>query len=384
MRDLAKSLISSRLFVFLATLVAHAGVMLWSRPAISGDGPLYARLADAILRGDWDALFDPARAHWTKSIFLALVAGAKVIAPGEWPVLVTAFNVVCSAATAVLVVSLVRLATGSVVAAWAAFLFYAGSFDVFYGNGNVMTDPLYILFTTAVLVLTARPILTGEPPRSILPLTVCLLVAIFTRPTGIVNLLPVLVAVVAFWPRRSGQGLSVGGRRVLWLVVAAALTAGTLIRTYVAEDPSRWPFDLFRPKVEQLITREKGGEVVLGHASTFRPPTESYSDHLVLAGSRFVRFFQFLCAEFSRRHNWMNALYYGPLYALGMLGVVDAIRTKDRKHREFVLLLLLWVVVFAWFHALTTLLWRYRTPLLPQMIVLAAYGVHALERVFRR
>lgn len=384
MRELAKSLIGSRLFVFMTTLAAHATVMLWTRPAVSGDGPLYARLADAILRGDWSALFDPARAHWTKSIFLGVVALAKVITPGQWPVLVTVFNVVCSAATAVLVVSLARLATGSTAAAWAAFLFYAGSFDVFYGNGTVMTDPLYILFGTAVLVLTARPILTGVPPRSILPLTVLVLLAVFSRPTGIVNVLPVLVAVIAFWPRRDGHGLSVRGRRLLWTVVAVALAGGVAIRTYVAEDPSRWPFDLFRPKVEQLIGREKGGEVVLGRASTFRPPAASYSDHLLLAGDRFVRFFQFLCSEFSARHNWINGLYYGPLYVLGILGVVNAIRTKDRKHRELVLLLLLWVGVFAWFHALTTLLWRYRTPLLPQMIVLAAYGVDALERVRRR
>lgn len=364
--------------VFFATLIVH-GIPLPVGPILSGDAALYSALADRILRGDWSGVLDSSRLLWTKSIFIAVVAGAKTVAPAAWPHVIVAMNVVCSAATATLIVSVVRRATGSAAAVAAAFLFYIGSFDVYYWNRFVMTDSLYTLFATAVFVLVVGPILDGRLPRSILPLATCLLLAGLTRPPGAVLIVPAVLGVVAFWPRRDGHTIPARQRRFLGLILLVTLAGGVALRTSIVVDPGRWPSRFVRPKIVEFADREKTGEVVAGQIATFRPPPQSYSDHLALQAARFVRFFQFVTPEFSRRHNVINAFYFVPLYVMGILGVVHALRTTDRKRRDLVLLLLLWVTVFAYYHALTVLLWRYRTPLMSQMIILAACGVDALR-----
>lgn len=373
-------MIRNNVFVFVATLVAH-GVLTWAGPIMAADGWLYARLADGVLAGDWSGVLDRSRLLWTKAIFIAIVAGAKSVAPVGWPHLIVALNVICSAATATLVVSVVRRATGSAAAAWAALLFYVGAFDIFFWNRFVTTDPLYALFATAAFALVAGPILGERPARPFVPLVAALLLAGFSRPPGVVLFFLAFLGVVAFWPRPEGRELPVRRRRLLWLAVAAMMVAGVAFRTYIIQDPSRWPAGFLRPKIEEFAAREKAGEVVIGRAETYRTPPATFADHLVLEAERFVRFFQFLSSGFSPRHNSVNALFFVPLYALGILAVVDGIRTTDRKRRDFVMLMLLWVGVFAYYHALTLLdgLWRYRTPLLPQLIILATCGLDALQ-----
>lgn len=67
-------------------------------------------------------------------------------------------------------------------------------------------------------------------------------------------------------------------------------------------------------------------------------------------------------------------LYFIPLYGLGIVAV-----WKGRP-RAFVAALLMWIGVFALFHALTVLDfdWRHRMPLMPHFIALAACGADVL------
>jgi 4-amino-4-deoxy-L-arabinose transferase-like glycosyltransferase len=379
-RDLAKSLIGSSAFVFVATLVLHRIPFPTPEPIMSGDGLLYAALADGILEGDWRGVLDSSRVLWTKATFLAIVAGAKAIAPAGWPSLIVAMNVVLSATTATLIVGFVRRATGSAAASWAAFLFHAGSFDVVFWTRYIMADSLFAFLGTLVFVLVALPILEGRRARSMLPLAAGLLLATLTRPPGALLVFVVLLGILAFWPRPDGRELPPGRQRWLWLAVGVVMAGGVALRTFVVHDPQRWPTDFVRPKVEEFAMREKiEGEVVTGQVSTFREPPATYSDHLILEADRFGRFFQFVSVDFSRMHNLVNASSFVPLYALGILGIVDGLRTTDRKRRNLVILLLLWVLLYAWFHALTVLLWRYRVPLMPQLIILAAFGVDSLR-----
>jgi len=381
-RHLAKSLIESKAFVFWATVLASAVPLDLPLPTMSGDGLLYAALADRILEGDWHRILDSSRLLWTKAVFLSLVAAAKTVTPTEWPHLVVAMNVVFSAATATLVVSFVRRATGWPAAAWMALLFYAGSFDVIYQTRYIMADPLYMLFATAVFVLACEPVLDEEGRRPGAALPGCLLLAVLTRPPGVVLLGVVAITAGAFWPRADGTMPSAERKRWILMLVLVAMAAGAAVRTCVVHDPSRWPFDFVRPKIEEFAGRERElGEVVWGLPSTYREPPVSRADHLVLEAARFGRFFQVASGDFSFRHNLVNFLYFAPLYALALVAFVDALRMADRRRRALVSVLVLWIAGFAYYHALTILLWRYRVPVLPQFIILGALGLDALRRM---
>ena len=378
--DVAGSLIRSSAFVFLATIAVHSIPLPVSLPIVSGDGSLYSALADRMLDGDWTGVVDPSRVLWTKAIFLAIVAGAKIVAPVSWPYLVVAANVACSAATATIVVRFIRRATGSVAAAWSGFVFCVASFDVVFTTRFIMADPLYTLLSTVVFVLVAGPVLEGQRPRSSAPLVASLLLAALTRPPGAALTVVAVTVVITLWPRRDGSRPSARLRRWAWATVLAVMVGGAGFRTYIVQDPQRWPFELIRPKIEEFADREsRDGEVVSGHRSTFREPPATYADHLVLQADRFARFFQFVSVDFSRPHNYANAAHFVPLYALACLAVAYGFRTTDRRRRDLTVLLLFWILVAAYVHALTILLWRYRVPLMPQLGILAALGVDALR-----
>jgi hypothetical protein len=99
-----------------------------------------------------------------------------------------------------------------------------------------------------------------------------------------------------------------------------------------------------------------------------------------MEGDRFVRFFQFTSVTFSRPHNLVNIAWFLSVYLLGIFGAARAFIDGNERRRAFVLANLLWIFAVAWFHALTELDfdWRYRMPILPQCIGLAACGVERL------
>jgi hypothetical protein len=152
------------------------------------------------------------------------------------------------------------------------------------------------------------------------------------------------------------------------------------VRTAVVQDPARWPLRFLQPRMVEFSGREKAGEVMQDRKESYRPPPHTMADHLVIQGDRFVRFFQVTAPTNSRRHNLINLAFFVPLYSLGLIGAAAGLAGRDRRRRNVVIALLLWIGVFAFFHALTILDydWRFRLPLLPQMIFLATCGVDAL------
>jgi hypothetical protein len=204
-----------------------------------------------------------------------------------------------------------------------------------------------------------------------------LLAGFITRPAGVV-LVP--IAIVTEWlivpQKRATRGSTV------WLLLAAGVFAGFVLRAYLFQDMSRWPFEQMRPKLSEYAAREKTGEVVWDRQETARTPPVTITDHGVIAADRFVRFFQFTSSGFSRMHNLVSVAYYVPLYLLGLIGSVMGLRGGDSKRRAVVRAALVWIGGTALVHAVTILDydWRYRLPVVPQLILLAVCGVEGLRR----
>lgn len=364
--------LSSNLAVFLFVAAVH-GVMTRANAIIGVDTQLYITLADQVRAGTWSGVFDSSRVLWTKTIYIVLLAAARAISSVHWPLIMVAVNVLCSAATAVLLVALMRRATSSLPATALALAFYVTGFDIFTWVRWVLTDTIYTLAALGVFVLVAIPILDPSAPRRHGLLAAALLFALFSRPPGMVLVALTAVAALWFWPPpRLRRGLLA----TMLLVIVAAVG----FRTYIVHDPGRWPVHPLRQKIHEFAAREKSGEVIFGRQEAFRPPARTAGDHLVIQADRFARFFQFTAAGYSRAHNLYNVLYFVALYLLALIGVVHGYRSADRRRRDLVRLTLLWFLAFAVYHAITVLDydWRFRTPVMPQLIVLAALGAEAL------
>jgi hypothetical protein len=351
-------------------------------PSLNVDSPVYLSIADDIRHGDFGIVGSSRGAGWSVLGFPLVIAFAKAVSPAKWLWIVWAVNVVCSALTGLLLVTVVRQVTRSVPAAVAALLFYLGCFDIHIWTRFVLTDSFYALWACLTFLLLADGLSTKRVPRRGLWLALSVLACLVTRPVGVAILPAVLITEGLIRPAIEG-GRS-RARRTVWLLLAFGIVAGSLYRAYIYQDLRRWPTSYMREKLTEYAGREKTGEVVYDRPETRRPRPVTIADHLVIQTDRFVRFFQITTPAFSRAHNLVSLAYYVPLYLLGLIGTIAAFRSQDRRRRAVVLATLVWIGATALLSALTLLDfdWRYRLPIMPQLILLACCGVDALRLRF--
>lgn len=366
------------LLVFLVTVAAHA-LATSGRALISSDTRLYVKLADGFLARDFSGTFTLGAVRWTKSVYLVLLAAARAIAPVEWPTLMVVLNVACSGVLALLLVDLTTRACRSSLASWTALFLYAGCFELFRWMAFVVTDLPFALAAFVPFYYVGRRLIDPSEPFRPFALSLSLLVASFTRPPG-----AVLIPLTVFAERSLVRGRP--RRRAAIAAILMTAVAALMVRTLVVHDPHLWPSEFAKPKIEQFAAKEKRGEVVFGRKETMRTPPQSRMDHVIVVGDRFARFFQVTSTAYSRSHNLVNALYFLPLYGLGLIGIVRARRSGDRARQRLVIAIVVWLSTVAWFYALTILdsEWRYRAPFMPQFILLAACGVDALPSLASR
>lgn len=363
----------------IAAAVVFAIIAFSGEPVIAADTPLYLSIADRLRDNPAEIVFAKDRALFTVLTLPSLLIVARESAPEHWPYLIVFVNVICLAAGAGLLVATVRMVTQSALAALAALLLYVMGYDVIAWLRYVLTDNIFVLTTTAVFYLLVRGIVQDGPSlRRRTGLALALFACFITRAAGAV-LLPV-VLFAEWWSHREPPRGRLG-RVAPWLLLLAIALGGMFVRAYVFADLRRWPTEFLRPALETYAVREKRGEVVYDRAEARRTPPRSTIDHVVIEADRFVRFFQFTTAGFSRMHNRVNTAYYIPLYLLAIVGLLDGLR-RDATRRKVVAVTALWILSVAWLHALTVLDfdWRYRLPVMPMLIMLAACGVEAVLR----
>jgi hypothetical protein len=376
--DLLRRGISSSIVVFVIVAAAFA-IATRGRLLQSLDSALYLSLADSAQQGKVGTFTTPAQANFTVIVFPTLLAFVRHVAPVHWEAIMLALNVICGAITGTVLVKLVRDVTGSMVSAAAALLFYIAAYDVFSWIGWLLTDHIYTMLAVILFALLVRGITGGSARNRFRALKMYGLVAlaVVTRPVGFV-LLPLTLVTEWVFVRRDTNA----NRRAVWIVFAAGVIVAIGVHAYFFQDMRRWPADFMRPKLQEYADREQRGEVVWDHPETFRPRPVSFGDHVVIEVDRFVRFFQVTSQRNSRAHNLYSILYYGALYALALFGVVTALRGRDRRRSAIVHVALLWILSAAALSAVSVLDydWRYRLPLMPQLILLAACGADALLR----
>jgi hypothetical protein len=375
--------VASPLFVFLL-VAATFGISTRGRLQPSSDMKFYVSLADAVSKGHFVEVFTTSKqANFTIILFPSLLAIVRMISPAHWQSIMLAINVLCAAVTAVLLVKLVRMVTGSDAVATIALLFYLVCFDIAVWVRFLETDNVYTTLATVAFLLVVRGVLHPDGPQGGRRAKVALatILAAVTRPVGVV-VVPLVILAEWFFVQRAEKT----GRRVLWVLVGFAIVATFFLHAYLYQDLRRWPSDWMRPKLQEYVARERGGEVVFDRHETFRQPPSTMSDYLSIEADRLARFFQITSSAFSRRHNLISIVYYGPLFLLALIGIADALWSADRRRSAVVQVALLWIVAAAALSAVTILDfdWRYRLPLMPQIVLLGACGADALLRRFAR
>ncbi len=373
--NFARRVLASNLAVFgIALIVCAVGTR--GRPVPMPDTGIYVAITDDLLAGNFASLLSLQAMRWTKLTFLTVMLGARVIAPEHWMFLILIVNVFACATATMLLVDLVRRATHSSIACAVALALYLTSFDVQVWVGRILTDTLYTLIAFIPFYLLCRAFL-DQPARgtkSWLPISI--LGAALSRPPGVLLVPLIAIAKSVLSP----DATNVRRRRAIVLVFVGCAVVALLWRTWIVQDPTRWPFRFLDQRIAEFAEREKSGEVIYDRREANVAPPLTCIDHLEIQSIRFARFFQVTSSGFSRLHNLVSLASFGAMYLLAVIALISALRDGDRRRRSVVLAAILWIFALAFFHAITILDfdWRFRAPLIPHFVFLAGCGASVI------
>lgn len=312
------------------------------------------------------------------ALFGTLLALLRLVFGGGWAAALVGLNLVAHVGLGVMVVRLAARLTGSGLAAWGALFLYLICFDLLMWVPFVLSDATFVLIAFLIFTLAAARIL-GDA-RGWLAVMAPAAAGIFYRPTGMV-LIPDLAW--AFYLSKTG-GKAIR-RGPMLAALAAALLAAAAAFAWLVQDPARWPLDALTAAFRNVAADYALGEVVSARHETWHVPPAALADFMLISADRFLHFFAIGAAGFSASHWLAELAFFLPCYVLaGWLAVAlwrgrTAFAAPERK----VFLAAFGALLsYAVFHGLVQVDfdWRYRTPILPHLILLAAGGLADLVR----
>ncbi|HYG48920.1 MAG TPA: hypothetical protein VD846_13390 [Allosphingosinicella sp.] len=306
------------------------------------------------------------------ALFGTLLALLRLAFGGGWATALVAMNFAAHVALGILIVRLAARATGSGAAGWGALLLFLACFDLLMWVPLVLSDATFVLIAFGIFTLAAARIL-GDA-KGWLTVLAPAAAGVFYRPTGMV-LLPDLAWAI-YLAKTGRPRLRLGP---VLAVLGTAIAAIVLVFAWFAQDPGRWPFEVLSTAFRNVAAEYAAGEVVSARPETYHAPPAALTDYVLISGDRFLHFFAIGAATFSAGHWLVELVFFLPCYALAGWLAVALWRGRTvfaAPERKVFLAAFGALLSYAVFHALVQVDfdWRYRTPVLPHLILLAAGG----------
>ena len=365
----------------IAVLIVHGCVVLRSGVSLPPDSVAFSLRADLLIANHFNfaAASRASGVHNVPSemymLFTTLLALAKLVAGVRWPTIFVVANLCFDALTAAILVKLVRLVTRSTAAAVLAIVVWLLCYDVVTWVRMPLTDVPFLVVSFAAFASVVAPYLAGGKPtrKNIIASVVLTVISVLLRPVGFLWLILMVTASLVMSGRLRRRSLIASAL----LVAAAAFVA----HTFVVRNPESWTIDTLARSVRWDAKSYRLGEVIKGRPETFHAPPSTAVDYAAITADRFVHFFAPMAATFSRGHKIAGVAFYAPLYLLAIAAVIAAARRKGTT-ADVVILSAVVVLTVAFWHSLVVIDydWRYRLPILPHLIFLAACAVPLLSR----
>jgi len=369
------------LLAAIAVLIVHGCVVLRSGVSLPPDSVGFSLKADLLIANHFN-FAAASRASGVHNVpaemymlFTTLVALAKLVAGARWPTILVVANLCFDALTAAILVKLVRLVTRSTAAAVLAIVVWLLCYDVVTWVRMPLTDVPFLVVSFAAFASVVAPHLAGWKPtrKNIIASVVLTVISVLLRPVGFLWLILMVTASLVMSGRLRRRSLIASAL----LVAAAAFVA----HTFVVRNPESWTIETLARSVRWDAKSYRLGEVIKGRPETFHAPPSTAVDYAAIVADRFVHFFAPMAATFSRGHKIAGVAFYAPLYLLAIAAVIAAAR-REGATADVVIFSAVVVLTVAFWHSLVVIDydWRYRLPILPHLIFLAACAVPLLSR----
>jgi hypothetical protein len=367
----------------LAIGACHGAYVLLTGVALGSDSVAYAYWSARLVESgfDYPTLVAEAKSSFPPllyALFATLLALLRLAFGSGWQVALVALNFAAHVVLGALVVRMAIRLTGSAAAGWGALLLYLACFDLLVWVPFVLSDATFVFLAFAIFTLAAARILGDS--SGWLPVLGPAVAGIFYRPTGIV-LVPDLAWAI-YLARTKRAKLRPGAALAAF---AAAAVASAFAFGWFMQDPARWPFEALGAPFRETAASYALGEVVSARPETFHAPPLQLGDFVLISADRFLHFFAVDAARFSRGHMLAELTFFLPCYALAAWLAVALFRGRTAfaaPERKVFLAAFGAFFSYALFHGLVQVDfdWRYRTPVLAHLILLAAGGLADLGR----
>lgn len=313
--------------------------------------------------------------------WIIVVAGLKTLAGASWMTGIVVLNWLSFGAGSYGVLDAVRRMTasaGSVLVA--VFLFFAAG-DLLIFLPFVLSD--LIFWGLASVALAHGCLLAGDAERDrairhVVLGSLLVAIALAFRPVG--------VPLLAFWTLALVCRLAPGSfdRFATAIMVATAGLAliAIALHALIMIDPGAWPFGRL-PGMLALLAQEyrEGVLVYAPESNLIVEPATTWIGAMRLTAQKLTYFVTPWLPHYSRFHTVMNLAFFVPAYGLSIAALVNRSRLAKPQQRA-VVMLIVFVLGVAVFHALMQIEYdhRYRLPMLPALIMLAAIGLESVRR----
>ena len=369
--------------VFLFFLSAFALYAAARGPSAGGDTSGYILWADRLVASGFDYAAmvklhgDPLAI--TYALFVTLVAALRLAFGSGWATALVMLNILALAGVGALLSRLAVKVSAQRSAGWAACLLFFACYDMWQWAPYLLSDSVFLLFAFCVFRMEAGRLLSGAGRWA--PVFGASAAASLFRPTGIV-LFP--VTAWSFLLARTRGAAS--GRRATLAALVAGLCAGAMLFGWIMAAPDRWPLGLASHAMRSIANTYEKGMVVWDRVETYRPAPARLSDYWAITAARLGWFFAPGASGLSARHWAAQVAFFVPAYGLAAWFLWTLLTGRSRlpkQARDVGFAAIGALLLYAFFHAMVQVDydWRYRIPVLPHLILLAACGFADLDRL---
>lgn len=319
--------------------------------------------------------------------YVYLLSGLIAVFGEGWAGALLVVNALAYTGVAALVLPTIARATNSAAAVAGAAILFAALFDFLQWLAMTQSDPLFVALAATAFVATLQA--TGRPRGQGVYLWWMLAggalgIAILSRPTW--PPLAATIGIAALFAARPPRDIVRGG--VLWTGALILLAFAALIAAAFAYRNATLPAGSLRDAIALYSSYMEQGVVVLARPEFNTPPPGSLLDRVHIMLVRIVYFFWFDADGLSAGHRLLNWIGHVPLYCLAAVGAAGFVRGfLPNRWAQMAALLSVWLILLtATFHSMmfVDFDWRYRAPVYPALILLAALGIDSLARSLRR
>jgi hypothetical protein len=289
-------------------------------------------------------------------IYLHVLATLDMVLGDKWPVGHVILNAMTYALAAYYIMKIIATVIGTRVSVLIVATCLATSWEYIQWVSMTQSESLFVLVLSGTLFFISKSIVLKQKSNLILYLLLALvlsLISVLIRPTGIVLLLLTsalcIRGILSIFLTEDSFFLS---PRAIVFAAVFIIPIGLLVGAAALHNPIFVP-EFARAKFYEYHQFASQGVIIFDRIETNIQPGVTYGHFLYLTAMRLPNYFTFLAEGFSIYHNLLNATFYVPFYVLIIFWPFISKRSRERKEKLLVAILILGTTAYAVFHSVS-------------------------------